>query len=207
MSKKIKFVNLHAHTGYSIGDGMGAPAKHFDYAISNDLDAHAITDHGNMSAMAQGHFAEQKLRKAGKNFKYIKGIEAYYIPSQSDWNQLKQSIKDEAEEAQTKIKDIEDDETGTIVENESETKSGFKDKKKQLRKRSHLILLAKNNKGLENLNRLTSKSYQGDRFYFYPRMDSSLLRKHSEGLIATQACIGGLITKLDYGIMLMVLMG
>lgn len=198
---KIKFVNLHAHTGYSIGDGMGMPHKHFDFAVSNGLDAHAITDHGNMSALAQAHFHEQKLRKSGKSFKYIKGIEAYYIPSQSEWNQLKQEIREENEEMKGK-KEIDDEETGTVVENESETKSGFNDKKKLLRKRSHLVLLAKTDKGLENLFKLTSKSFQGERFYFYPRMDDSLLRKHSEGIIASSACVDkDAVVQTNFGLM------
>ena len=57
----------------------------------------------------------------------------------------------------------------------------------------HLVLLAKNNTGYRNLLKLTSMAYQ-DGFYFVPRVDKDLLRKHSEGLIATSACLSGQVT-------------
>ena len=47
----IKFVNLHAHDGHSIGDGLGYPDEHFDFAFNNGLDAHAITNHGHMNSV------------------------------------------------------------------------------------------------------------------------------------------------------------
>ena len=58
------------------------------------------------------------------------------------------------------------------------------------KKRYHLILLAKNKKGLENLHKITSIA-SIDGFYYKPRADKKLLRKYSEGLICTTACIGG----------------
>ena len=51
-----------------------------------------------------------------------------------------------------------------------------------LQKREHLILLAKNQKGYENLMRLSTESYV-DGFYMKPRIDLRLLEKYSEGLI------------------------
>jgi DNA polymerase-3 subunit alpha len=58
----------------------------------------------------------------------------------------------------------------------------------------HLILLAKNNEGLKNLNKLVSESYISG-FYYKPRIDKDLLREHSEGLIGLSACLGGEIPK------------
>ena len=57
----------------------------------------------------------------------------------------------------------------------------------------HLVLLAKNNTGYRNLLKLTSQGYM-DGFYFTPRVDKDLLRKYSEGLIATTACLSGQVT-------------
>ena len=57
----------------------------------------------------------------------------------------------------------------------------------------HLVLLAKNDTGYRNLLKLTSMAYQ-DGFYFVPRVDKDMLRKHSEGLIATSACLSGQVT-------------
>ena len=57
-------------------------------------------------------------------------------------------------------------------------------------KRYHVILLAKNNKGYQNLVKLVSISHT-DGFYVKPRIDKNVLRKYSEGLICLSACIAG----------------
>lgn len=54
----------------------------------------------------------------------------------------------------------------------------------------HLVLLVKNQIGYENLMKIVSvASIEG--FYYKPRIDYEYLRKHSEGLIALSACLGG----------------
>ncbi len=54
----------------------------------------------------------------------------------------------------------------------------------------HLILLAMNNVGYENLMRLSSiANLQG--FYYKPRIDHDLLEKYNEGIIVLSGCIGG----------------
>lgn len=59
-------------------------------------------------------------------------------------------------------------------------------------KRFHMILLAKNNTGYHNLLKLVSISHV-DNFYRRPRTPYSLLKKYSEGLIGTSACVAGII--------------
>ena len=54
----------------------------------------------------------------------------------------------------------------------------------------HLILLAETQEGYSNLVRIVSKSYV-DGFYFRPRVDKSLLRQYSEGLICLSGCLAG----------------
>src|ERR1051325_11114086 len=54
----------------------------------------------------------------------------------------------------------------------------------------HLILLAKNLAGYQNLVRLTSKAYT-EGFYYKPRIDKELLAEHSKGLIGLSACMSG----------------
>lgn len=56
--------------------------------------------------------------------------------------------------------------------------------------RFHLILLAMNNTGYQNLMRLsTIANLEG--FYYYPRVDRDLLEKYNEGIIALSACMSG----------------
>ncbi len=59
----------------------------------------------------------------------------------------------------------------------------------------HLVLLAKNNTGYENLLKLVSKGHL-EGFYYKPRIDIGLLKAHSEGLIALTACLAGEIPRL-----------
>lgn len=56
---------------------------------------------------------------------------------------------------------------------------------------NHLILLAKNFRGYQNLLKLTSESF--DHFYRKPHVTWEMLEKYHEGVIATSACLGGII--------------
>ena len=61
-------------------------------------------------------------------------------------------------------------------------------------KYTHLVVLAKNRTGYLNLIQLTTiANLEG--FYYKPRVDIETLRKHSEGLIATTACLAGYVTR------------
>ncbi len=59
----------------------------------------------------------------------------------------------------------------------------------------HLILLAQNLKGYQNLVKLVSKAYL-EGFYYKPRMDKEILQQHSEGLIALSGCLSGEVAYL-----------
>ena len=54
----------------------------------------------------------------------------------------------------------------------------------------HLVLLAENNEGYQNLIKLVSYGFT-EGFYYKPRVDKELLRKYSKGLIASSACLAG----------------
>lgn len=61
--------------------------------------------------------------------------------------------------------------------------------------RYHLILLAQNYTGYQNLNKLVSlANLEG--FYYKPRVDMELLEKYNEGLIALSACLAGQLPRL-----------
>ncbi|QHI69575.1 DNA polymerase III subunit alpha [Tichowtungia aerotolerans] len=58
----------------------------------------------------------------------------------------------------------------------------------------HLVLLAENNKGYENLMKLVSKAHL-EGFYYKPRIDKKLLREYSGGIIGLSACLKGEVTE------------
>ncbi|MCJ7695244.1 MAG: DNA polymerase III subunit alpha, partial [Anaerolineaceae bacterium] len=62
------------------------------------------------------------------------------------------------------------------------------------KKAFHLVLLAENLKGYQNLLKIATAS-QLEGFYYVPRIDRAFLAAHSEGLIATSACLSGEIQR------------
>ena len=58
------------------------------------------------------------------------------------------------------------------------------------KQRHHLILLAMNNTGYQNIMQLSTTANL-DGFYYFPRVDHDLLEKHNEGVIVLSACMGG----------------
>ncbi len=54
----------------------------------------------------------------------------------------------------------------------------------------HLVLIAKNMDGYRNLIKIVSKGYM-DGFYYKPRVDFSVLKEYSEGLVCLSACLAG----------------
>jgi len=59
----------------------------------------------------------------------------------------------------------------------------------------HMVLLAQNDVGLRNLRWLTTRSYT-EGMYYKPRIDDALIAEHSEGIIATSACLGSRVSQL-----------
>ncbi|MBQ2695707.1 MAG: DNA polymerase III subunit alpha [Clostridia bacterium] len=54
----------------------------------------------------------------------------------------------------------------------------------------HLVLLAENMTGYQNLVKVVSAGFS-DGFYYKPRVDKAMLKGHTEGLIALSACLAG----------------
>jgi len=181
-SRNIPFVGLHAHSvAGSVFDAIGYPSEHMDFAYENGSPALALTDHGNMNGLAHQVLHAKKMQSEGKDFKPIFGCEAYFIPSVQDW-------KEEYEKAKAEKKLKKKSTSGVSVEDEEASK---KEVKNILNRRRHLILLAQNQTGLNNLFKLVSESYKDENFYRYPRVDYNMLKENSEGIIAASACLGG----------------
>jgi DNA polymerase-3 subunit alpha len=65
---------------------------------------------------------------------------------------------------------------------------------KSIQAYNHIILLAKNMKGLENINILQELAWN-EGFYHKPRIDREVLKEYSEGIIVLSGCLNGLISK------------
>lgn len=61
----------------------------------------------------------------------------------------------------------------------------------------HMVVLAKDNEGYQNLMKLTSFGFQN--MYYKPRVSYDCLRKNSKGLIGLSACLGGEIPQILLG--------
>ena len=60
----------------------------------------------------------------------------------------------------------------------------------------HLVALCENETGRKNLNALMSQSEHPENFYYKPRIDFSMLKEHSDGLIILSACLAGEVARL-----------
>ncbi|NDO47808.1 DNA polymerase III subunit alpha [Clostridium sp. MD294] len=69
---------------------------------------------------------------------------------------------------------------------EKENKNGYQ--------YTHLVLLAENNEGYQNLIKLVSYGFI-DGFYYKPRVDKQLLKKYHKGIIASSACLAGAVAR------------
>ena len=164
-NNRSNFVHLHLHTEYSLLDGAIRIKDLIKKVTKMGQCAVAVTDHGNMHATTE-------LLNTVK--KYNKGIDA--------WN----SKPENANNQKQRFKAIVGCEF--YVAPDLNIKSGGMDY-------SHLILLAKNEKGYRTLSKLSSIA-SVDGYYYKPRIDYATLKKYHEGLICTNACIGGDIPKL-----------
>lgn len=58
----------------------------------------------------------------------------------------------------------------------------------------HLVLIAENNEGYQNLIKLVSYGFI-EGFYYKPRIDIELLKKYHKGIIASSACLAGPVAR------------
>jgi DNA polymerase-3 subunit alpha len=139
------FTHFHLHSQYSLLDGAITFDKLFKRCKKLQMDAVAVTDHGNLFGAVEFY-----TKAVAAHIKPIIGIEAYMAPG-SRFDRTKTHIAEAA---------------------------------------YHLILLAENNKGYQNLLKLASAGYL-EGFYYRPRIDKEILAELNEGLICTSGCKKG----------------
>lgn len=207
----MAFVHLHNHTVYSMLDGATRIKDMVSRAVELGMPAVAITDHGYMYGVPELGLAcdavnhgtpEYKVWSHDKSFLEKGRRDELECPDQeSDPRGYEQHMKDLAMW----------DEKGNIDELKpplvikpifgcevyfTPDETLARDRKPEL---YHMVLFAQNEKGYINLMQTVSEAaVQG--FYYKPRVTLDNLRRHREGLIASSACIAGIIPKcIDRG--------
>lgn len=171
MRHKQKYINVHAHSTYSLQDAIGHPKEVLDLAKEMGFSAHSFTDHGNML-----HVGDAALwQKDNTDFRVCFGNEMYFR------NDLEQHTK-WREEHSFKQKN-------KLYENIEEANAA----RKKIRRYDHLILLAKNKVGLQGLFELNHFAFK-DGFFYKPCIDFKQLEANEKikgNVVATSACLSG----------------
>ena len=180
-----KFVHLHVHSHYSILDGMSKVNELVDKAVANGMNALALTDHGTMFGIKE--LCDYANKKNGKIKDEIKQLKA-----QIDGLKEQGGAENEVAALEAKIKECETHFFKPILGCETYVarRTRLDKSTKEDGSGHHLILLAKNKKGYQNLCKLISSAWI-DGYYYRPRIDKDILDKYKEGLIVSTACLGG----------------
>ena len=200
------FTHLHVHSQYSILDGMSKIPELVSTAASYGMTALALTDHGNMYGIKE--FTNEVNKYNGGPAKKLK--EAQEELSKTDDPAKKAELEEKIAKLKDKVATHKPMKAILGVEAYCARRTLFdkdpnykvhdytKDRDVTIdRSGWHLILLAKNKKGYQNLCKIVSQAWI-DGFYDRPRIDKNILEAHKEGLIVCSACLGG---ELPYYIM------
>lgn len=156
------FVHLHAHTLFSMLDGVAQPDEYFKACAERKWPAMAITEHGILNSIPDAYLAA----KAHK-VKFIVGCEFYY----NDYEPIRRDLFSK----------------GVKIGELRNTDLEFA---QRLTRNRHLTVLAKNMVGYENILKINKLAWQ-DGYYYKPRIWFDTLAKHKEGLIVLSGCLNG----------------
>jgi DNA polymerase-3 subunit alpha len=209
VKSKVDFTHLHLHTPWSLLDGFCRIDDMIELAKEYDMDSVGVSEHGNCNS----HFEfYTKCKAAG--IKPILGCEVYITPNRywkkADFDKVeidkeqmvfvtKKQMKEEdlvqvPDEFLTKeeLEQQKAKRTYYFAVQEKAMVKQFEDWRPRM---AHLLLIAKDNEGYQNLLTLTKRAYL-EGFYRKPRTDYELIKKYGKGLIATTACLGGEVPQL-----------
>lgn len=167
---KQEFAHLHVHSHNSLLDGQGLIDEYLDVIQEDGQRALGITDHGNAIA------SYELINKArDRGITPVPGMEAYLAPISKDSPFPKEPVFYGSEDQRRR---------------DVSSKGSY----------THQTIWAYNQEGLKNLFKLTSLSYEPERFYSAPRINFEMLADHSEGLIVASGCPSSEIsTRLSLG--------
>ena len=180
---KSNFIHLHLHTRYSFLDGANDINDCINRCKELEMDTVAITDHGNLC----GLYDFREVCKEN-NIKPIYGCEMYQT---WDTRILSLPIDKRKELAINKYEEITGQKIpeGITTRELNELIADYMYDTKQY----HLILLAMNQTGFNNLIKLQSEAADICTYNGRYCCDFELLEKYNEGLICLSACLGGII--------------
>lgn len=178
------FVHCHVHTIYSMLDGYSKIDDLIKKAKEYNMSSICITDHGTLAGTFEFN---DKCKKAG--IKPILGCEVYQTYDISKIILSSDERKEIAWQKYLENNNINKKALGKTTKKEKEdlSKEYIYDTKGY-----HLILIAKNQTGWNNLVRLTSEANDKAMYNGRGHVDYSLIEKYSEGLICTTACIASM---------------
>jgi DNA polymerase-3 subunit alpha len=155
-----EFTHLHLHTEYSLLDGACDITKLIDRVAALGQKSVAMTDHGNIYGAV--HFFDAAK---DKGVKPILGCELYVCKGDDHRAEAARNGND----------------SGVNLPSKGNSRAS---------EYNHLLVLAENEEGYQNLIRLTSEASLNG-FYRKPRVSKKYLAEHSKGLIGFSGCLSG----------------
>ena len=184
----MSFTHLHFHTSYSFLDGYNPIKKAVARIKELGMTACAITDHNTLGGIPEW---QEECEKQG--IKPLLGIESYF---NIDINEAAKPIAERKKDALEKAINagIVDEETAKNLKSKelSELIEPFMHDMRQF----HILFIARNPTGWKNLVKLQSEAARLCTYNGRYLTDMNLIRKYSEGLIATTACISSFPSRM-----------
>lgn len=176
------FSSIHAHTEFSFLDGICSPSELVKAAKEKGLRSIAVTEHGHAHSHAEFYLSGKK-----EGVRTLLGVEGYIIHDLQEWHDLKRRFAEE--KAAKKQQEVDSEEEIDLEKAAAENKAN----RRILNRKGHLVMVAQNREGLSNIYQIIHKAHKVG-FYKKPRADKKILADHSRGVIASSACMGGVIS-------------
>lgn len=177
-------VVIHNHTEHSVMDGLSTAREAARRAAQLGIPALAVTDHGGCF----GHVDHQRACDE-EGIAPIFGIETYFQPDRLARPPATADLRARLGDLLKASGGFDTPETLRIEARIEQAES----LRSSLLRGRHLVLLAQGDKGLHDLWAASTEAYVTG-FYGKPRMDWALLEERGSDLIATTACLGGIVS-------------
>ena len=207
----MAFVHLHNHSEYSMLDGATRISDMVKRAVDLGMPAVALTDHGYMYGIPELGLACDAINHGTPEYKTWSHDKSFLEKGRRDELEQPDPEADPRAYAQFQKDMAAWDAEGSLDSTKpplvikpifgcevyfTPDDTLARDRKPEL---YHMVLFARNEQGYVNLMQTVSEAAV-DGFYYKPRVTLDNLRRHREGLIASSACIAGIIPKcIDRG--------